>query len=301
MSWVAHDRPLSPSEGWVTRVADLVVRTGALTTVDSMTLSQHALDSPLQGDVELTVTRLDGVATVLGAFQRPHGLSDAARHAPLLRRGSGGPFVTVGDGTLHVLLALSHPGALVPCDPRRRPWLGTSRPLLSALNSSRRAARSRSITSAATGSAWSTGPSAQVAFAHDSTTGRAAFEAFVAVTTPFAPPGRGSFSGKEPGTLASVTGRTFDMAQLVDSASRSFSSAGRPVDVAPCAAGATRCQPPGSRSGPTIRPGTATASTRPSGSWERGSMAAGVFRLGGDLPRFPRRTGPRRRAGALAP
>jgi hypothetical protein len=186
-----------------------------------MALSQQALDTCVAADVELTLSRLTDEATVLGAFQRPHGLPHRAKQAPVLTRGSGGPFVTVGRGTLHVLLALSHLSALVPCDPARIINRHV-RPLLRALTKSGALAHYF-------GRDWiSVGhrPVAEVGFAHDSASGRATFEAFVAVTTPFAPAGRRSFMGKEPGTLTSVTGRAFDLTELAELIARSYARAG---------------------------------------------------------------------------
>ena len=91
----------------------LVTREGARTAAQAMRASRAALDRPLEGDAELSVVTITTPATVLGAFQRPQGIP---RDLPLLRRASGGPFVRVGPGTLHVVLSLAHPSALVPCD-----------------------------------------------------------------------------------------------------------------------------------------------------------------------------------------
>jgi hypothetical protein len=253
-------------------MADLLVRMGALTTREAIALSQQALDAPLATDVELTIAQLTGEATVLGAFQRPHGFPDGAQHSPLLRRGSGGPFVTVGDGTLHVLVALSHPAALVPCDAARLVNRHV-RPLLRALTRSAALAHyfGRDWISVAHR------PVGQVGFAHDSATGRATFEAFVAVASPFAPAGRASFRGKEPGTLTSITRRDFDLGKLTDLIARSYAQAGdRAVLEEPLVA------PPPATPVTDDPPWTATVDEA-IGALGAGVDAQGVFRLGGDL------------------
>jgi hypothetical protein len=190
----------------MTRV--LVTRSGALTAGDAMRISRGALDRGHSGDAELTVVEITTEATVVGAFQRHHGLPSGGERT---RRISGGPFVTVGPGTLHVLLRLARPAALVPCDPRRLVNRYV-RPLLRALT------KSGALTHYF-GREWISAahrPVGEVGFAHDSRTGRAVFEAFVAVSYPFAPAGRGSFLGKEPGTLASVVGRAFDVHSVAE-------------------------------------------------------------------------------------
>jgi hypothetical protein len=249
----------------------LWVRTGALSTTAAMRLSQSALTSSSQ-DPELSVIQLADAATVLGAFQRRHGLPEEAS-APVFWRGSGGPFVVVGPGTLHVLLALPHVAALVACDPPRL-LNRYVRPLLRALTKGGALAHYF-------GREWlSVGhrPVGQVGFAHDTKTRRAVFEAFVAVTTPFAPAGRGSFMGKEPATLSSVTGRTFDLAELSELISMSYAKASdSAIERAPFAP----AEP--SRVLPDDPPWAATV-TEAIGELGAGVDAAGVFRVGGDLP-----------------
>jgi hypothetical protein len=180
----------------------LFTRSLALPAATAMRISVDALERALDGDAELTVTQITTDATVVGAFQRHHGLEGAGER---VRRISGGPFVTVGPGTLHVLLALAQPSSLVACDPRRIVNRYV-RPLLRAL------AKSGALTHYF-GREWiSTAhrPVGQVGFAHDSRTGRAVFEAFVALSYPFAPPGRSSFRGKEPTTLERAMERALD-------------------------------------------------------------------------------------------
>jgi hypothetical protein len=182
----------------------LLTRSLALPARDAMRISMGALDEPLGGDAELTVTAITTEASVLGAFQRHHGT-----FGERARRISGGPLVTVGPGTLHVLLALAQPAALVASDPRRLVNRYV-RPLLRAIT------KSGALTHYF-GREWiSTGqrPVGQVGFAHDSVSGRAVFEAFVAVRCPFASPGRSSFLGKEPTTLERAVGPTVDLAAV---------------------------------------------------------------------------------------
>ena len=179
----------------------LIVRQGELSAEDASRVSLASLDRPLEGDAELAVMAVTTGATVLGAFQRHHG---ALPSPPIVRRISGGAFVRVDRGTLHVVLALARPAALVACDARHIVNRYV-RPLLRALTKSGALAHyfGRDWVSVAKR------PVGQVGFAHDSRTGRAVFEAFVAVTHAFAPAGRASFLGKEPATLEAVTGAPY--------------------------------------------------------------------------------------------
>jgi hypothetical protein len=115
-------------------------------------------------------------ALVLGAFQRGVGRPETA---PLVRRGSGGPAVPVAPGTIHVLLAMESPGALVPCDERRIVNRAV-RPLLRALTRVGHLAhyfgRDRVVVAHQ--------PVGWVGFAHDATSRRTTFEALVHVNEP---------------------------------------------------------------------------------------------------------------------
>jgi len=252
-------------------VTELIVRTGSLTAAHAMRLSQRALDVPLEADAELTVLELTSPATVLGAFQRHHGLPAAAQGAPLLRRVSGGPFVTVGDGTLHVLLALAHPAALMPCDPARIVNRHV-RPLLRALTKSGALAHyfGRDWISVAHR------PVGQVGFAHDSRSKRTVFEAFVALGTPFAPSGRASFMGKEPGTLESLV-EGFQPARLAELVGASYAEAAGSAQIVRTpeilAAEPTHFEDP---------PWTASVSEI-IGEVAAGVDGTGALKLGGDL------------------
>ena len=201
--WVRSGRAFTLLDAMANR---LVTREGARTAAQAMRASRAALDRPLEGDAELSVVTITTPATVLGAFQRPQGIP---RDLPLLRRASGGPFVRVGPGTLHVVLSLAHPSALVPCDAAHIVNRHV-RPLLRALTKSGALAHYFGRDWVSVGHR----PVGQVGFAHDSRTRRTAFEAFVALGFDFAPPGRSSFLGKEPTTLEEAAGRTIDRPAL---------------------------------------------------------------------------------------
>ncbi len=87
----------------------------------------EVLDAPLAHPAELYVSRLQEEALVAGAFQRC-----PADVRARLQRVSGGVVVETGPGTVHLVLALDRPAALVPCDAARLVNRYV-RPLLSAL------------------------------------------------------------------------------------------------------------------------------------------------------------------------
>ncbi|HVJ91008.1 MAG TPA: hypothetical protein VM580_14490 [Labilithrix sp.] len=157
-------------------------------------------------DATLTVGVPSDEAVVLGAFQRESELSASEARAPVVRRGSGGGWAWVGPGSVWLQLALARADALVSCTPDKllnryvRPLLRAATGLLSVPVSY----FGRDWVSAAQR------PVALVAFAHDSGTNQALFEAIVAVRTPFASAGRPSFLGKTPATLEELAGRSLD-------------------------------------------------------------------------------------------
>ena len=120
-------------------------------------------------------------------------------------------------------------------------------------------------------------------FAHDSKTGRAVFEAFIAVRTPFAVDrgaARASFQGKEPGTLEAILGRAFEPRILAERIAESYVAlAGGVARDLPLTEpepepgeGLLRAEPPWSaRLDEAIGPVCA------------GRDAGGVLRLGGDF------------------
>src|SRR5580692_7497742 len=97
------------------RVAKLgLIIAGSRRSAEIASHSRRALDRPLRYDGELWVAIASDEARVLGAFQRAEG-----HVGRLVRRGSGGPDVLVGPGTVHVALALAHPASLASCDEKR--------------------------------------------------------------------------------------------------------------------------------------------------------------------------------------
>ena len=185
-----------------------------------------ALDRELALDAELSVTELVNEARILGAFQR--GVSVPVG-APLARRVSGGALVRASAGMLHVALALASVSTLVPCDPRKiiNRYV---RPLLHALTK-------RGAPASYFGRDWISvahRPAASVGFAHDASTGRTVFEAFIALREPFSDP-RASFLGKAPGSLESICERPFDPGELTRAIVEAYLQAGgrERYDLAP--------------------------------------------------------------------
>jgi hypothetical protein len=233
-------------------------------------LSRAALDLPLRCPAELAVSIVGDDALLVGAFQRGAGLPEAA---PLLRRGSGGPEVHVGAGSVHVALALAHPAALVPCD-EKRIVNRYVRPLLRGL------ARTGSLAHFF-GRDWVSvehRPAAWVGFAHDATTRRTLFEAVVAVRAPFAVTQRASFLGKAHGTLESIRGEAVDPARVASAVVDAYAEAATPV--------ALEWRDPGDDSGlEDLRADPPWAATieEAIGTVGAGPGVGGAFRVGGDL------------------
>jgi hypothetical protein len=161
-------------------------------------LAAHSLAWRKRSDVELVVAVPTESAVVRGAFERPN--------AGELRRGSGGAGVRVGPGTLWIQLSLPRPDALLPS----RPDAIVNRyvrPLLRTIT------RATGTLASYFGRDWVSvahRPVAVVGFAYEARTGRALFEAVVAVSAPFAIDARPSFRGKLPAMLAEVGNRTID-------------------------------------------------------------------------------------------
>jgi hypothetical protein len=189
-------------------VADtLVVRTGAATARELAAWSRGAMDMALDGGAELWAHEATTEALVLGAFER----ADGAHVSPVFQRGSGGASVLVAPGTIHVALVLRHSAELTECAPDKIVNRYV-RPLLRALTGLGATARYF-------GRDWISvehTPVAWVGFGHDATTGRSLFEAFVAGERAFAPAGRPTFMGKEPGTLRDVVQRSTPPARIVE-------------------------------------------------------------------------------------
>lgn len=252
-----------------------VVRAGERSAREIAAVSCGALDRALALPAELWVAIARDEAVLVGAFQRGAGMP--AEWA-LSRRGSGGPEVRVGPGTVHVALALAHPGALVSCD-ETRIVNRLVRPLLRALTRTGSLAHyfGRDWVSVAHR------PAAWVGFAHDATTRRTLFEAFVAVRTPFAATDRASFLGKAPGTLESIAGRAVDPARVAAAIVEGYARDAEVVAVdAPPAQAAGGEALAGADDARTDPPWAATCET-PIGTLGAGLDARGAFRIGGDL------------------
>lgn len=164
-------------------------------------ISRGALDRPMVASAELLVAVPTGAAVLLGAFQRPCELEGSA-HAKgaRLERGSGGAALSVGEGTVWVQLLLASADALVPCTPDRMINRHV-RPLLGAVTGRTGVMRyyDRDWLSLASR------PVGAVGMAHDASSGRALFEAFIACTAPcFVDPARASLRGRAPATLADL-------------------------------------------------------------------------------------------------
>jgi hypothetical protein len=259
--------------------------------------SRSSLDRRLVCDAELWLAVATDEARIWGAFQRvgePSQLVGHAGHAgdagpaghagsgivakpalPGVRRGSGGPEVLVGPGTVHVALSLANPASLGASD-EKRIVNRCVRPLL-------RAMAAMGSPAAFFGRDWisvSKLPAAWAGFGHDSATGRTLFEAFVAVASPFAPPGRGSFRGKIPGSLQSIAGRAVDPARVARAVADAYAEGHDVLSLQPApptdpnigSAGEARSEPP-----------WAATCEEAIGVIGAGRDARGVFRVGGDL------------------
>jgi hypothetical protein len=251
--------------------------------------SRSALDRPLRCSAELCVAVACDHASLLGAFQRGRGRGDdTARRGPLVRRGSGGPLVLVGDGTVHVALALAHPGALVSAD-ETRIVNRLVRPLLRALNG----ALGPRCPAHFFGRDWVSvahRPAAWVGFAHDATTRRTLFEAFVAVRAPFAAGDRLSFRGRLPGTLEAIAGVAVDPARVAAAIIEAYSREAGEVVVEPPGDSPARLGSDGPGDGssaqgdePRDEPPWAATCEEVIGTVGAGPDADATFRVGGDL------------------
>jgi hypothetical protein len=223
--------------------------------------SRTALDTTLRVPAELSVAVASEPGLLLGAFQRAQGLHG---HGVLRRRGSGGPEVRVAPGSVHVLLSLASPAALVPCDDKRIVNRHV-RPLLRALTRTGHLAHyfGRDWVSVAGR------PVAWVGFAHDSISRRTLFEALVAIGAPFAVRPRESLRGKE-ATVVEV-----EPSRLVDAIVEAYARDAEPVEI----------DAPGTLTdeAPADEPPWAATREEVIGTLGAGPDAHGAFRVGGDL------------------
>jgi len=253
-----------------------VIRAGRRTAEEMAGYSRASLDRPHPPHphhvAELWVAVAEGRAVSLGAFQR----ADAASGAVVVRRGSGGPAVILGEGTVHVALALAHPAALLACD-QRRIVNRHVRPLLAALTKT--LPRAAGAQAHFFGSDWVDvrhRPVAWVGFGHDTTTRRTLFEGFVAVRTPFAEPGRAAFRGKVPATLEDIAGGAVDAERIAEAIVESYVALSGQAEAAPPPPAAPRLDE-------RAEPPWAATIEEAIGIVGAGPDARGTFRVGGDL------------------
>jgi hypothetical protein len=252
-----------------------IVRALGCSAADIGAHSRAMLDRPLGTDTaELWVATAADDAVMVGAFQRGAGIE---ADCPLVRRGSGGPAVRLGAATVHVALALGHPSALIACA-ENTIVNRYVRPLLRALTK---------VASLAHffGSDWISvahRPVAWVGFAHDATTRRSAFEAFVALRTPFALAPRPSFRGKPHATLEEVTGKQIDPAGLADAIVDSYGRLDRAIECHPRER-ATEVAAAAAGADPRDDPPWAATREEAIGILGAGPDTGGTFRIGGDL------------------
>jgi hypothetical protein len=237
--------------------------TKELTAAEMAAASHGDLDRELEAQAELRISIARDEGVIVGAFDRRPKVPSSVT---VVRRGSGGPPVQVGAGTVHVVLSLAHPAALGACD-EKRILNRHVRPLLRALTSVLKAQAhyfGRDWVSVAHR------PVAWVGFAHDSTTRRTLLEAFVAVRMPFALTQRASFLGHPQATLEELSGHALDLERLTDAIALAYGLS--PLD-APAA---------GPAPVPDALPWTATREEA-IGIVAAGRDSRGIFRVGGEL------------------
>ena len=226
-----------------------------LATLERMAgLSRASMDGALTGRAAVAVSVASESGLLLGAFQR--GCDGASAR---FRRASGGSALTITPGTVHVVLALASPDALTPCD-ENKVLNRHVRPLL-------RATGARYF-----GRDWASvdhRPAAFVGVAHDATSKRTAFEAFVAVRSPLWTHARPSFLDKEPTSLGPQADPDAVARSILEAYRRAY---GALDDLVPLDASPVEDAPPW-----TAREAVAI------GEVCAGRDAAGVMRLGGEL------------------
>jgi hypothetical protein len=144
-------------------------------------------------------------------------------------------------------------------------------------------------------------PAAWVGFAHDTTSRRTLFEAFVAVRAPFALADRASFRGKPQGTLESILGRTVEPTRIAQGIVDAYAAVGETAWLDPEEPSSTEATDRASAAAPGAvanRADQATFAPEPDphrdppwaatseeaiGTLGAGPDAQGRFRVGGDL------------------
>jgi hypothetical protein len=170
-----------------------------------------------------------------------------------------------------VVLALSSPSALMPCD-EDKILNRHVRPLLRALTRSGALAHYF-------GRDWlSVGhrPAAYVSFAHLRATGRTVVEAFIAASTPFAVEERVAYMQKAPGTLEELRGAPIDRAKLERAVHTAFGDGLGPI------AGPLALSPLATVE-PSTEPPWEAEVEEAIGPLRAGRDGRGVVRLGGEL------------------
>jgi hypothetical protein len=238
-----------------------VVRAGELSVPALAAHSRAALDVPLASTAQLQVAIASGHGVLVGAFQRAHGLSELG---PVRRRGSGGPELHVAAGSLHVLLSLASPDALVACDETRIVNRHV-RPLLRALAKTGHLAHFYGRDWVSLGGR----PVAWVGFAHDTSTRRTAFEALVAVGAPYVVHPRRSLRGKEPSVVPVEPQRL--ATAILDAYARDTHAVTVSMAVLP------------DEGEPPAQPAWVATREEVIGTIGAGPDAQGHFRIGGDL------------------
>jgi hypothetical protein len=221
--------------------------------------SRGALDRPLAHDAELTLATPSDERVIAGAFDRG-----------LVRRGSGGPHVRVGPGTLWLTLALARPSALVPCTAEKLVNRYV-RPILRALTKTAGIAHyfGRDWISVAKR------PVGWIGFSHDAASGRATIEAFLAVRVPFSGP-RASFLGREPATLEEVAKTALYLDVIADAIVDAYGG-GEAFDLARADEIDAEANPPGAQAPWSARVAEVI------GDVCAGRDASGRLRVGGEL------------------
>jgi hypothetical protein len=252
-----------------------VVRAGRVGVSLLAARSRAALDVALGAPGVLTVSIASDDGVLIGAFQRRAGLSGLDGLGPLRRRGSGGPEVRVAAGSVHVLLALASPGAIVACDEKRIVNRHV-RPLLRALAKTGHLAHFF-------GRDWVSvkgQPVAWVGFGHDAGTRRTVFEAVVAIGAPYVVAGRErqSTRGKEPGVVAALPERLVEA--IVEAYGRDVEAVEAGEVEGAVAVGVAAGE---EAAAPGQEPPWAATREEVIGTIGAGRDARGVLRVGGDL------------------
>ena len=202
---------------------------------------------------------------LLGRFQRSVDASGFHPGVPRLRRASGGTHLLLGEGDVHLLLALATADALVPCTPASLVNRYV-RPVL------------RGLGGAYFGRDWIAGPRelgrrpiAFAGFAHDAASGRAAMEVLVPARDGWCESSRASHRGLAPAHLGGP-------ARFVDKLVSAFEAAFGASTPFTGDAGGTLALAPRADDVPW-----AASIDEAMGPLRAGRDAGGVLRLGGEI------------------